>query len=332
MLGYIARRVLYMLLLLTVLSVVVFAIIQLPPGDYLTAYLTRMRLQGQTIDDEARIETLKKQYYLDLPVYMQYLKWVGGLLRGNLGKSFYWDRPIADLLAERLPLTVSLSFATLVLSLTIAIPVGVYAATHQNSFADYTVNAVAFVSIGTPDFLLALLVMFWLNRWFGVSVGGIFSPTYRVAPWTVGRVLDLLKHMIAPAAIIGLSGTAGTIRVMRANMLDELRKPYVTTARSKGLTERRLLLKYPLRIALNPVLSTIGWSLPGIFSGSTIVSMVLVLPTVGPLQLEALRSQDYFVAGSIVMILTVLTLLGTLISDILLAVADPRVRTEGGGL
>jgi peptide/nickel transport system permease protein len=332
MLSYIVRRLLYMVILLITLSVVVFAIIQLPPGDYLTAYLTRMRLQGQTVDDEARIETLKKQYYLDLPVYMQYLKWVGGLLRGNLGKSFYWDRPIADLLAERLPLTVSLSFATLVLSLSIAIPVGVYAATHQNSFADYAVNAIAFLSIGTPDFLLALLVMFWLNRWFGISVGGIFSPAYRVAPWSIGRVLDMLKHMIAPAAIIGLSGTAGTIRVMRANMLDELRKPYVTTARSKGLTERRLLLKYPLRIALNPVLSTLGWSLPGIFSGSTIVSMVLVLPTVGPLQLDALRSQDYFVAGSIVMILTVLTLIGTLISDILLAVADPRVRTEGGGL
>jgi peptide/nickel transport system permease protein len=332
MLAYIARRFLYMIVLLVALSVIVFAIIQLPPGDYLTSYLTRLRLEGRTQEDQAVIDTLKRRYYLDLPIYMQYFKWVGGMLHGNLGRSFYFDRPISALLAERLPLTVSLSFATLVLSLAISIPVGVYAATHQNSFADYTVNAIAFVSIGTPDFLLALLVMFWLNKWFGISVGGIFSPAYRIAPWSIGRVLDLLKHMIAPATIIGLSGTAGTIRVMRANMLDELRKPYVTTARSKGLTERRLLLKYPLRIALNPVLSTLGWSLPGIFSGSTIVSMVLVLPTVGPLQLEALRSQDYFVAGSIVMILTVLTLIGTLISDILLAVADPRVRTEGGGL
>jgi len=321
-----------MIMLVVVLSVVVFTIIQLPPGDYLTSYLTRLRIEGRTQEDEAVIETLKKQYYLDLPVHMQYLKWVGGLLRGNLGKSFYWDRPISALLAERLPLTASLSFATLIFSLVVAIPVGMYAATHQNSFFDYAVGVIGFVSIGTPDFLLALVVMFWLNKWFGVSVGGIFSPEYRVASWSVGRVVDLLKHMIAPMVIIGLSGTAGTIRVMRANMLDELQKPYVTTARSKGLAEQRLLFKYPLRIALNPVLSTIGWALPGIFSGSAIVSMVLVLPTVGPLQIEALRSQDYFVAGSIVMILTVLTLIGTLISDILLAWADPRVRTMEGEL
>lgn len=330
MLEYAVRRFLYMVVLLVALSVVVFAIIQLPPGDYLTSYLTRLRLQGRTQEDEAVIETLKKRYYLDLPIHQQYLKWVGNLLRGNLGRSFYFDRPIGELLAERLPLTMSLSFATLVFSTAISIPVGVYAATHQNSFFDYAVNIIAFVSIGMPDFLLALVVMFWLNKWFGISVGGIFSPAYRTASWSMGRVLDLLKHMIAPMVIIGLGGTAGTIRVMRANMLDELRKPYVTTARAKGLAERRLLIKYPLRIALNPVLSTIGWALPGIFSGSSIVSMVLVLPTVGPLQIEALRSQDYFVAGSIVMILTVLTLIGTLISDILLAWADPRVRVGGG--
>lgn len=330
MLEYAVRRVLYMVVLVMALSVVVFALIQLPPGDYLTSYLTRLRLQGRTQEDEAVIETLKRRYYLDLPMHQQYLKWVGNLLRGNLGRSFYFDRPIGDLLAERLPLTMSLSFATLVFSTAISIPVGVYAATHQNSFFDYAVNVIAFVSIGMPDFLLALLVMFWLNKWFGISVGGIFSPEYRIAPWSIARVLDLFKHMIAPMAIIGLGGTAGTIRVMRANMLDELRKPYVTTARAKGLTERKLLVKYPLRIALNPVLSTIGWALPGIFSGSAIVSMVLVLPTVGPLQIDALRNQDYFVAGSIVMILTVLTLIGTLISDILLAWADPRVRVGGG--
>ena len=332
MLAYLVRRFLYMLMLLVVLSVVVFTIIQLPPGDYLTSYLTRMRLQGRTQEDEAVIESLKRQYYLDLPVHMQYLKWVGGLLRGNFGKSFYWSRPINALLAERLPLTVSLSFATLIFSSAISIPIGVVAATHQNTFFDYAVNVIAFVSIGVPEFLLALLVMFWLNRWFGVSVGGIFSPIYRTAPWSAARVVDLIKHMIAPMAIIGLAGTAGTIRVVRANMLDELRKPYVTTARSKGLTERKLLVKYPLRIALNPVLSTIGWALPGLFSGATIVSMVLVLPTVGPLQIDALRNQDFFVAGSVVMIQTVLTLIGTLISDILLAVADPRIRTTGGGL
>lgn len=331
MLGYALQRFLYLAALLIALSVVVFAIIQLPPGDYLTAYLTRMRLAGQTIDDQARIETLKKQYYLDLPMHQQYLKWVGGMLRGNLGKSFYWDRPINDLLAERLPLTMALSISTLIFSYTVAIPVGVYCATHQNSFIDYVVTVISFVGLGTPAFLLALIVMFLLHRWFGFSVGGIFSPEYRIAPWSWARVLDLLKHMVAPMIIIGLSGMSGLIRVMRANMLDELRKPYVTTGRSKGLTERKLLFKYPLRIALNPILSTIGWTLPGIFSGSTIVSMVLLLPTVGPLQVEALRSQDFFVAGSIVMILTVLTLIGTLISDILLGIADPRIRVQREG-
>jgi len=325
---YALRRFLYLVTLLIALSIVVFAIIQLPPGDYLTAYLTRMRLAGQTIEDEARIETLKKQYYLDLPIHMQYLKWVGGILRGNLGKSFYWDRPINDLLAERLPLTISLSLATLIFSYVVAVPVGVYCATHQNSFFDYVVTVISFVGVGTPAFLLALMVMFWLHRWFGFSVGGIFSPEYRIADWSFARVLDLMKHMVAPMIIVGLSGTSGLIRVMRANMLDELRKPYVTTGRAKGLKERKLLLKYPLRIALNPILSTIGWTLPGIFSGSTIVSMVLLLPTVGPLQIEALRSQDFFVAGSIVMIVTVLTLIGTVISDILLGVADPRIRMQ----
>jgi len=327
MLGYALQRFLYMVTLLVALSVVVFAIIQLPPGDYLTSYLTRLRIEGRTEDDEAIIETLKKRYYLDLPLHMQYLKWAGGLLRGNFGKSFYWDRPINDLLAERLPLTVALSFATLLFSYVVAIPVGVYCATHQNSLVDYVVTVVSFVGVGMPNFLLGLIVMFLLHRWFQLSVGGIFSPQYRIAPWSMARVIDVLKHMIAPMIIIGLSGTSGLVRVMRANVLDELRKPYVTTARSKGLDETRLLFKYPLRIAMNPILSTIGWSLPGIFSGSTIVSMVLLLPTVGPLQIEALRSQDYFVAGSIVMILTVLTLIGTLISDLLLGWADPRIRT-----
>jgi peptide/nickel transport system permease protein len=308
-----------MVALLVALSIVVFAIIQLPPGDYLTSYLTRLRIEGRTEDDEATIQMLEERYYLNLPMHMQYLKWVGGLLRGNLGKSFYWDRPINDLLAERLPLTISLSMATLVFTYTLAVPVGVYCSTHQNSAVDYA---------GMPNFLLALIVMYLLHKWFGLSVGGIFSPEYRVAAWSVGRVIDFLKHLVAPMIIVGLSGTSGLVRVMRANMLDELRKPYVTTGRSKGLSERRLLFKYPLRIALNPILSTIGWTLPGIFSGSAIVSMVLLLPTVGPLQVEALRSQDYFVAGSIVMILTVLTLIGTLISDILLGVADPRIRTQ----
>jgi peptide/nickel transport system permease protein len=228
--GYAIRRFIYMVALLVALSIVVFAIIQLPPGDYLTSYLTRLRIEGRTEDDEATIQMLEERYYLNLPMHMQYLKWVGGLLRGNLGKSFYWDRPINDLLAERLPLTISLSMATLVFTYTLAVPVGVYCATHQNSAVDYAVTVISFVGVGMPNFLLALIVMYLLHKWFGLSVGGIFSPEYRVAAWSVGRVIDFLKHLVAPMIIVGLSGTSGLVRVMRANMLDELRKPYVTTA------------------------------------------------------------------------------------------------------
>jgi peptide/nickel transport system permease protein len=327
MLSFFVRRLFYMAVLMVVLSVVVFTIIQLPPGDYATSYVEQMRLQGTELSRE-EIANFKHLYGLDLPLYRQYLKWIGGLMRGYLGRSFFWNKSINELLAERLPFTVLISFATLILTYAIAVPIGIYSATHQYSFFDYLFTVIGFVGVATPNFLFALIMLFVLYEVFGIAAGGLFSAEYASAAWSWARVRDLINHLWAPIVIIGTSGTAGLIRVMRATMLDELSKPYVETARAKGLPRTKLLLKYPVRVAINPILSTIGWSLPGIFSGSTIVAVVLALPTVGPLLLDALRAEDFFVAGSILMILSALTIIGTFISDLLLAWADPRVRFD----
>jgi peptide/nickel transport system permease protein len=325
---FVVRRLLYMALLIVVLSVVIFAIIQLPPGDYATAYIQQLTLRGGGEITEDRIAAIRRQYGLDLPLHRQYLRWVSGLARGYLGRSFYWNRPIGELLEERLPLTIGLSLSTLVFTYVVAVPIGIYSATHQYSPFDFIFTVVGFVGVAVPGFLLALILMFVFYEYLGVSVGGLFSPEYTNAPWSFAKVGDMLSHLWAPIIIIGTSGTCWIIRVMRATLLDEIRRPYVTTARAKGLRENRLLLRYPVRVAINPILSTIGWVLPGIFSGSTIVAVVLMLPTVGPLLLDALMGQDFYVAGSILMILTVLTLIGTLISDVLLAWSDPRVRFD----
>jgi peptide/nickel transport system permease protein len=327
MLSFFVRRLFYMAVLMVVLSVVVFTIVQLPPGDYATSYVEQMRLQGTELSQE-EIANFKRLYGLDLPLYRQYLKWVGGLMRGYLGRSFFWNKSINELLAERLPFTILISFATLILTYIIAVPIGIYSATHQYSFFDYLSTVIGFIGVATPNFLFALIMLCLLYEVFGIRAGGLFSAEYASAAWSWGRVRDLINHLWAPIIIIGTSGTAGLIRVMRATMLDELSKPYVETARAKGLPRTKLLLKYPVRVAINPILSTIGWSLPGIFSGSTIVAVVLALPTVGPLLLDALRAEDFFVAGSILMILSALTIIGTFISDLLLAWADPRVRFD----
>ncbi|MBM3189019.1 MAG: ABC transporter permease [Chloroflexi bacterium] len=328
MLYYVIRRFLYMILLVVVLSVVVFAIIQLPPGDYATYYINQLKLRGGGQIDEDQIANFRRQYGLDLPMYAQYLRWVGGLARGYLGRSFYWNQPINDLLAQRLPLTVIVSLCTLVITYAIAVPIGIFSATHQYSVSDYALTVIGFVGISVPNFLFALIMMYVFYEYFGVSASGLFSAEYASAAWSWDRVKDLIAHLWAPIIVVGTAGTAGIIRVMRATLLDELSKPYVETARAKGVSELQLLLKYPVRVAINPILSTIGWTLPGIFSGAVIVSVVMMLPTVGPLLLNALQAQDFYVAGSIVMILTVLTLIGTFISDILLAWADPRVRFD----
>ncbi|MDE0445455.1 MAG: ABC transporter permease [Spirochaetaceae bacterium] len=327
MLSYIIRRIIYMIVVLLVLSVVSFFIIQLPPGDFLTAFIENMRAQGTVVSEE-QIMLLKEYYGLDQPMYLQYLRWLGNLLQGDLGQSFQWNQPVTELIKERLALTVTISLISLVLTYLIAIPIGIYSATHQYSFGDYAFTVFGFMGLATPNFLLALVLMFLLYKYAGWSVGGLFSPEYVVAPWSLGKVVDLLKHLPIPLVVIGTAGTAWTIRVMRGCLLDELKKQYVITARSKGLTERSLLMKYPIRIAINPVISTIGGLLPTIISGATLTSIVISLPTIGPLLLRALRAQDMFLAGSMLMLLSALGIIGNLISDMLLVAIDPRIRFE----
>ncbi len=322
---YIIRRIIYMLVLLGFLSIISFIIIQLPPGDYLTAYIARLRLSGQELN-EAQIASLIRQYGLDLPLYQQYFKWMWNILHGNFGRSFQWNRPVGELLAERLPLTIAISVFSITLTYAIAIPIGIYSATHQYSLFDYFFTVIGFVGLAVPNFLFAMILSYLFYRFLNISPLGLFSPAYVDAPWSWGKFIDMINHMWVPVIAIGTAGTAGIIRTMRGCLLDELNKPYVVTARAKGVPEKKLLIKYPVRIAINPIISTIGWTLPGIFSGETITAITLMLPTVGPLLLEALMTQDMYLAGSIVLILSSLTVLGTFISDILLAIVDPRIR------
>jgi len=316
-----------MLVILVVVSVAAFIIIQLPPGDYLTSYILQLQASGTQVS-ESEVASLRKQYGLDLPMYLQYFKWVWNMLHGDFGRSFDWNRPVSDLIAERLPLTMIISLFTLIFTYVVAIPIGIYSATHQYSIGDYIFTVVGFAGLATPNFLFALILMFLFYKYFGLSVGGLFSPQYMRAAWSLAKFTDMLKHLPIPIIVIGTAGTAGLIRVMRGCLLDELRKQYVITARAKGVSERTLLFKYPVRIAINPIISTIGWTLPGIVSGETITAIVLNLPTTGPLLFQALLTQDMYLAGSTVMFLAFLTVIGTFISDLLLAWIDPRIRYE----
>ncbi len=326
MLGYIGRRVLYMIPTIFVVSLVSFAIIQLPPGDYLTTYIAQLSAAGDLVEEDV-IAALEARYGLGQPVYVQYYKWISGiLLRGDFGHSFEWNLPVKDLLWERLSLTLILSLSTLMFTWIVAFPIGIYTAVRQYSLGDYVFTTIGFIGLAIPNFLLALILMFVSFKYFNQSVGGLFSQVYIDAPWSWAKFMDLLGHLWIPVVILGTAGTAGLIRIMRADLLDELRKPYVKTARAKGLSERKLLLKYPVRVALNPFISTIGWTLPVLISGSAIVSVVLSLPTTGPLLLRALVAQDMYLAGSFILMLGILTIIGTLISDILLAWLDPRIR------
>lgn len=326
MLVYILRRILYMIPTLIAISILSFMIIQLPPGDFLTSYAAQLRAQGESIDD-VELANLRERYGLGQPVYVQYTKWITGiLLRNDWGQSMEWRKPVKDLIWERLWLTVLLSGAALLVSWFIAIPIGVYSATHQYSWLDYLLSLFSFIGLGTPGFLLALIVMFWAQSALGISVGGLFSEQYIMAPWSWAKFMDMLQRLWIPLIIVAVGSTAGNIRITRANLLDELNKPYVETARAKGLTERRLIWKYPVRVALNPFFSTVGWSLATLISGVTLVSLVLNLQTTGPMLLRALTSQDMYLAGSFILLLSVMTVIGTLISDILLAIVDPRIR------
>ena len=325
MLEYIIRRVLLMVVTLVAISIMSFGIIQLPPGDFLTSYLDRLEARGEPADEEL-LESLKKRYALDQPIYVQYAKWIGGVLHGDFGQSFLYNRPVSELIWERLALTVAVSFAAMVFQWIVSLPVGIFSAVKRYSAGDYLFTFLGFIGLATPNFMLALILLWLAYSYFGVNLGGLFSFEFIDAPWSLAKLVDLLKHLWVPMIILGTSGTAGLIRIMRANLLDELHKPYVTTARAKGLKERRLVLKYPVRVALNPFVSTVGWTLAGLVSGSTIVSIVLSLPTTGPLLYRALLTQDMYLAGSFIMMVSVLTVIGTLLSDILLAWIDPRIR------
>ena len=337
MFSLIARRLLWMIPTLLLISLLTFTIIQLPPGDYLTSYIAALEQTGDTVTAE-QAEALRERFGLNEPFLTQYYHWMigrqnpdsgaieGGLIRGDLGQSFEWKKPVVELIGERITLTIIISLVTLLLSWAVAVPIGIYSAVRQYSFGDYAFTVLGFLGIATPNFLLALIFMYVGYAFFGVSPGGLFSPQYVEAPWSLARFGDLLAHLWIPVIVIGAANTAGLIRILRGNLLDELRKQYVVTARAKGVAPVRLLLKYPVRIALIPLVSTIGWVLPAIISGSTITEVVLGLPTTGPLLLQSLLNQDMYLAGGIIMIMSVLTVTGTLISDILLLILDPRIR------
>lgn len=325
--SYVMRRILAMIPTLGLISVIVFVVIQLPPGDIVTSTLDRMAAQGVEVTAE-QVQNLRAQYNLDKPLPLQYLSWVGGFLTGDMGYSFLFARPVNQLVWERLGYTLIITISALLFTWVVALPVGVYTAVRQYSIGDYALTTLGLIGLATPQFLLALILMYFGYEWFGISIGGLFSPQYQEAAWSWARMLDLLSHLWIPMVVVGLGGTAVSMRILRANLLDELNKPYVTTARAKGVRPLKLILKYPLRIAINPFISTLGLLLPTLISGEAIVSMVLNLPTTGPLLLQALLTQDMYLAGSFLMLLAVLTVVGMLISDLLLAWSDPRIRYE----
>jgi peptide/nickel transport system permease protein len=322
---YILKRLLLLPVLLFIFSILAFALIQAPPGDFISSYIAELASSGSTME-QAQIDALRAQYGLDQPMYVQYFKWFGNILQGNLGISLDWRKSNAELISERLVLTLLLGAFTFLITWSIAIPIGIYSATHQYSFFDYFFTIFNYMGVATPSFMTALILMWIAFKYFGASVTGLFSPEYIDAPWSFARVADLLKHLWLPSVILALDGTARLARIMRANLLDELKKPYMEMARAKGMSEWRLVMKYPVRLALNPLVSTIGWYLPLLFSGSLIVATVMNLPTIGPLLLRALIVQDMSLAGIIILIYCMLAIIGTLISDILLAWLDPRIR------
>lgn len=323
---YILRRLLFMIPTLIVISIVAFVLIQLPPGDFLSSYAASLAQQGEGMDNQ-QLAALRETYGLDQPVYVQYWKWISNIIfKGDFGQSLEWKQPVASLVWERMGVTLALTLSTLIFTWLLAIPIGVYSATHQYSKSDYLFTLLGFIGLSVPSFMIALVLMWIAFAYLGLDVGGLFSPEYRDAPWSLGKVLNLLGHYWIPLVIIGLSGTASLIRTMRANLLDELQKPYVTAARARGLTERRLIWEYPVRVALNPFVSSAGFELPNLINGATIIGIVLSLPIHGPLFLRALQSQDMYLAGAYILLLSSLTVIGVLISDIVLAWLDPRIR------
>ncbi len=327
MLSYIFRRILLMIPTLLVISFLTFVIIELPPGDYVTSYAESLKGRGMQISQD-QLDALRARYGLDLPFHQRYIKWMRNLLQGDLGQSFTYGRPVSQLIAERLPMTMLVSGVTILFTWLVALPIGIYSAVKKYTLSDYALTLVGFFGLSIPNFFLAIILMYIGFKYFGVSMGGLFSREYVLAPWSWGKFVDMMQHIWVPVVVIGTAGTASMIRVLRATLLDEFGKDYVRTARSKGIPEWKVLIRHPLRMAINPLISTVGWLLPSIISGETITSQVLALPTTGPLLLGALMNQDMYLAGSFVMVLSVLTVIGTLISDIALGFVDPRIRYE----
>ncbi|WP_110589465.1 ABC transporter permease [Microbacterium suaedae] len=326
MLRYIFRRALTMIPVVLIISLIVFWIIQLPPGDYVSNYAQKLAEEGESLSAGDR-DALRARFGLDQPMHLQYLSWLWGILsRGDFGYSFAFNRPVADVVEQYMPMTLVVSIASMLFTYLVAIPIGVYSAVKQYSLGDYVFTTIGFIGMATPNFLLAIILMYASFTWFGDPMLGLQSPEYRGADPSWGMILDAARHLVIPVVVIGTASTCELIRVMRGQMLDEMNRPNVMTARAKGLKERRILRKYPMRAALNPIVSTLGWSLTTIFTGSTITSIVLNLPTQGPIMQDALLAQDTYLAGTWLLFMAVLTVIGTLISDILLAWLDPRIR------
>ena len=325
LLAYIIRRILWAIPFLFVVTLIAFALIQAPPGDYITTFAATLSASGDQIDQE-RLVALRERYGLDQPFIVQYWRWISGVLVGDFGISFEWQQPVSNLIWERMALSVTLALSTLLFTWAVAFPIGIYSAVKKYSIGDYIVTGVGFIGLAMPSFLVALVLMYFAVTVFGADVTGLFSPEYEKAPWSWAKVGNLFAHLWIPVLILGLSSTASLTRIMRANLLDELHKPYVTTARAKGLSEFRLLIKYPVRLALNPFISTLGWAFPQLISGAVITAFVLSLPTSGPLLLQALLAQDMYLAGAFILLLCCLSIVGMLVSDILLALVDPRIK------
>lgn len=323
---YLLRRFLYMVVLLVAVSAFSFFLIDLPPGDYLTSYVASLRDARGAEIDQAEIEMLQRQYGLDQSLATRYFKWVRNMLRGDFGRSFAYNKEVSGMIRERLGITVFTALLTLIFTYAVAIPIGIYSATNQYSIGDYFFTVLGFIGLAMPTFFLALVLMYYINRFTGFSVGGLYSPEFMNQPMSFAKFIDMLKHIAVLVIAVGMAGTASVIRIMRSGVLDELQKQYVISARSKGLTETRMLLRYPVRIALNPIVSTIGWVLPGIVSGATVTAIVMNIPTLGALLYEALLAQDTYVAAACIMLLSFMTVIGMFISDLLLALVDPRIR------
>ena len=324
----ITRRIAALLVTLFLISIIAFIIIQLPPGDFVDAYAGK-KTQGGVIITQDELDVMRVRLGLDKPLYQQCLKWIGSVIGGDLGFSWEYHRPVADVLGERLPLTLVLVFATLAFTYIVAIPIGIYSAVRQYSIGDNIATLLGYLGLATPGFLFALILMYLGQKWFGMSVGGLFSPEFEDAAWSWAKFADMLSHLWVPVVVLGMAGTAFQLRTIRATLLDELNKMYVTAARAGGIPEFNLLIKYPVRMALNPIVATLGWELSKVISGAPIISIVLSLPTIGPLYVNALLNQDMYLAGALILIYCILVIVGTFISDILLMILDPRIRLGG---